>query len=84
MTAHFTQGESSWQAVCNGKQTDVGVHCRKGLLIYKRESASDFPIADKLGDIIGKRIVEPRDPRSGQPYAISEADVLKAIETAMG
>lgn len=65
MTSKITMnaGGSFWTVSVDGKVTDLGVKVTDHYRIYKRDGECGLPLADKLGHMIGRRIVQtPKHP----------------------
>jgi hypothetical protein len=76
---YFVQGDRHWQAIVDGQYTDVGVLVENGYRVYKRApAAGEMSVADRLGDMIGRRVV--RAPK-GDAQTTEEA-LIAAIATA--
>jgi hypothetical protein len=72
-------GGSFWMISVNGKITDVGVNATDGYRVYKRAGECGLALADKLGDMIGRRVVAaPKHERQ-----TTEAALLAAIAAAI-
>jgi hypothetical protein len=72
-------GGSFWMISVDGKITDVGVKVTDGYRVYKREGDCGLALADKLGDMVGRRIVAT--PR--HDLQMTEADLRTAIAAAV-
>lgn len=59
----FNRGEGHWQLIIDSRLTNVGVDTRRGYALYKRES-NEMNVADRLGDLIGKRITQQWDEQA--------------------
>ena len=68
-------GGHFWTISVDGKTTDIGVKVTDHYRVYKRDGDCGLALADKLGAIIGCRIVQtPKNDRQ-----TTEADLRTAI-----
>lgn len=64
----------AWIVSVDGKFTDIGIKVTDRYRIYKRDGECGLALADKLGDMIGWRIVQsPKTDRQTTRAAFLEA-----------